>query len=168
MACESGKLVDEVTNGVSGGLNDKWVERDSFESSSHHFGDGRHSGRDDKHDALGESVGGDGKTTLTTAGAAGASRDCGLAAAAAAGAAASRDCELAAAAGAAWASRAVNFSGASRAAVTGVLAAAYGGAKVDTADAGLTSALGSVGGAAADVAALVVDRGAFDSKISCV
>ena len=59
-------------------------------------------------------------------------------------------------------------AGASRAAVAGVLAAASGRAKVDTAGAGLTADLGLVGGAAADVAALVVDGGAFDSKISCV
>ena len=60
MACEAGKLVDEVTNGVPGGLNDKWVERDGFESSSHHFSDVRHSGRDGGHDASGESGGGAG------------------------------------------------------------------------------------------------------------
>ena len=51
MACEAGKLVDEVTNGVPGGLTNKWVEGDGFESSSHHFGDGRHSGREGGHDA---------------------------------------------------------------------------------------------------------------------
>ena len=37
-----------------------------------------------------------------------------------------------------------------------------------TAGAGLTAALGEVGGAAADMEVLVVDGGAFDSKISCV
>ena len=64
MACEAGKLVNEVTNGVPGGLTDKWVERDGFKSSLHHFGDGRHRGRDDGHVALG---GGAGLTALTTA-----------------------------------------------------------------------------------------------------
>ena len=138
MSCEAGKLVDEVTNGVPGGLTDKCVERYGFESSSHHFGDGRHRGRDGGHDALG---GGTGSTAFTT---------------------------TAAAAGVSGASRAFISAGASRAAVAGVLVAASGGAKVDTAGAGLTDALGSVGGAAADVAALVVDGGSFDSKISCV
>ena len=67
------------------------------------------------------------------------------------------DCNLVAAAGAAGASRDVTSAGASRAAVAGVLATASGVAKLDTAGAGLTAALGVVGGAAADVAALVVD-----------
>ena len=60
MACEPGKLVDEVTNGVPGGLTDKWVKREGFESSSHHFGDGRHSGREGGNDASGASGGGAG------------------------------------------------------------------------------------------------------------
>ena len=58
MACEAGKLVDEVTNGVPGGLTDKWVERDGVELYSHHFGDDRHSGRDGGHDVSGELGGG--------------------------------------------------------------------------------------------------------------
>ena len=70
MACEDGKLVDEVTNGVPGGLTNKWVEREGFELSLHHFGDGRHSGHDGRHDALGESGGGAGWTASTTAAAA--------------------------------------------------------------------------------------------------
>ena len=57
MSCEASKLVDEVTNGVPGGLTNKWVEGGGFESSSHHFGDGRHRGRDGGHDALGGGAG---------------------------------------------------------------------------------------------------------------
>ena len=60
MACEAGKLVDEVMNRLPGGLTDKWVERDGSESSSHHFGDGRHSGREGRHDASRASGGGAG------------------------------------------------------------------------------------------------------------
>ena len=55
MAGEAGKLVNYVTNGVPGGLTDKWVERDGFDLSLHHFGDGRHSGREGGHDASGAS-----------------------------------------------------------------------------------------------------------------
>ena len=55
MACEAGKLANYVTNGFPGGLPDKWVERDGVESSSHHFGDGRHSGCEGGPDASGES-----------------------------------------------------------------------------------------------------------------
>ena len=58
MACEASKLVDEVTNKVPGRFTDNWVKRDGFESSSHHFGDGHHSGREGGHDASGESGGG--------------------------------------------------------------------------------------------------------------
>ena len=60
MDFEASKLVIEVTNGAPGRLTDKWVERDGFKSSSHHIGDGRHSGRDGGYDALGESGGGAG------------------------------------------------------------------------------------------------------------
>ena len=77
------------------------------------------------------------------AGAPWASRDCGLVAAAAAVEAVSSASTTAVAAGAAEASAAAaGAAEASRAAVAGVLAATFGGEKVDTTGAGLTAGAG--------------------------
>ena len=49
MACKCCELLDEVLNGVEGGLPDNGVKRDSFHHSSHRLGGGSHSCRGCRH-----------------------------------------------------------------------------------------------------------------------
>ena len=50
MARKCRKLVDEVSNGVEGGLYHYFVKWDYFHTSPDHFGDGGHCCRDFCHD----------------------------------------------------------------------------------------------------------------------